>query len=112
MTVPITLQQQINQAVSGLGQHRDALARAKRSTELLDYLQDVIKNQLSKIRREAVAEAVQWPDMSMAKVADELGISKSAVAKLVTPDLRTTMADDLRSRLANGFNPPPLRKLP
>jgi hypothetical protein len=107
MPIPVTLQQQLNQAVSGVHQRRDPLERARAAGELMESLQQMINNDLAKVRREAVAEAVQWPNMSLSKVASELNVSKSAIAKLATPDIRVAMAADLRTRLARGFNPPP-----
>jgi hypothetical protein len=106
MSIPIVLQQQLNQAISGVHQRRDPIERARSAGELMEALQRVINDDLAKVRREAVAEAVQWPNMSMAKVALELNLSKSAIAKLATPDIRDVMASDLRTRLARGFNPP------
>jgi hypothetical protein len=110
MSIPIPLQQQLNQAVSGIGQQRDPLERARRAGELIKQLQRFINGDLVKLRREAVAEALQWPNMSMAKVAIELEVSKSAIAKLATPDIREIIANDLRTRLKRGFNPPPPAK--
>jgi transcriptional regulator with PAS, ATPase and Fis domain len=81
MTVPIRVQQTVNEAVSGIHQCRDPLTRARKAGELTEYLQRRI-DELAKTRRKAVAEAVQRPDMSMAKVASELDLSKSTVAKL------------------------------
>jgi DNA-binding MurR/RpiR family transcriptional regulator len=104
--IPIALQQQLNQAISGIHQRSDPLDRARTAGELMEALQRTINDDLSKVRREAVAEAVQWPNMSMAKVALELNLSKSTIAKLATPDIRVMMANDLRTRLARGFDPP------
>jgi len=109
LPISITLQRQLNEATSGIHQRRDPLERAKSAGELIEHLQRVINDDLAKIRREAIAEAVQWPNMSMAKVASELNLSKSTVAKLAAPDIRDSMANDLRERLARGFNPPPPR---
>ena len=108
MAIPIQLEQQLNKAFSGIHQRRDPVNRAEDFGELIAYLQLKIED-LAKGRREAVAEAVQWPGESMATVAAKLKLSKSAVAKLATPDIRDVIANDLRTRLARGFNPPPSR---
>jgi len=108
MAIPINLQKQLNAAIAGIHQCAEPLERARRGGELIEYLQQAI-NQVAENRRRAVAEAVQWPGESMATIAAKLGLSKSAVAKLATSDLRDDVANDLRTRLARGFNPPPLR---
>ncbi len=107
MDVPVKLQQQLNAAISGVHQSGEPVKTAQLAGALITYLQGAIE-QLAQVRRQAVAEAVQWPGESMATVAAELNISKSAVAKLATPDMREIVASDLRARLARGFNPPPL----
>lgn len=106
MAIPVKLEQQVNEMISSIHQERDPLRRAQRASDLVAWLQSEVE-QLSRIRRDAIAEAVQWPNESMATVAKRLGLSKSAVAKLATPDIRDVIASDLRARLARGFNPPP-----
>jgi transcriptional regulator with XRE-family HTH domain len=55
-------------------------------------------------RGNAVATAVVMPGMSMQKVADELGVSKSMVAKLAGPaTVRDEIAADMRRRLRSEF---------
>lgn len=107
MDIPAKLQQQLNAAISEVHHGGEPLRSAQRAGALITYLQGAIE-QLSQMRRRAVAEAVQWPNESMATVAAKLNLSKSAVAKLATPDIREIVAKDLRARLARGFNPPPL----
>lgn len=107
MDIPVKLQQQLNSAISGIHQSGEPVKTAQRASALMTYLQGAIE-QLAQVRRLAVAEAVQWPGESMATVAEKLNISKSAVAKLATSDIREIVANDLRARLARGFNPPPL----
>lgn len=109
MTQKVSLEMAVNDAIMGTHQISNPLERARRAGDLIEYLQRVVNSDLAPIRRRAVAEAIQWPNMSMAKVAVELGLSKSAVAKLAAPDIRNAVADDLRARLAKGFNPPPLQ---
>jgi len=106
MDIPVKLQQQLNAAISEAHQSGEPLRSAQRAGALITYLQGAIE-QLAQLRREAIAEAVQWPGESMATVAAKLNLSKSAVAKLATPDIREIVATDLRARLARGFNPPP-----
>ena len=108
MTLPTKLEKQLNETILGIHQSGEPLKRAQRSGELITDLQRVINN-LAETRRKAIAEAVQWPGESLATVAAKLNLSKSAVAKLATPDLKDVIANDLRARLARGFNPPPLR---
>jgi predicted transcriptional regulator len=101
------LQKELNKTISGVHQIREPVDRARAAVELITHLQQVIRD-LSQGRREAIAEAVQWPGESMSTVAAKLEISKSAVAKLAPPVVRNAVADDLRTRLSRGFNPPPL----
>jgi radical SAM superfamily enzyme with C-terminal helix-hairpin-helix motif len=110
MDIPIKLQQQLNDALSGVNQSGEPIHRAKRAGELKVYLQRVIDD-LEQVRRRAIAEAINWPGESMATVAEKLNLSKSAIAKLATPDIREVISNDLRARLAKGYNPPPLRPL-
>jgi hypothetical protein len=85
------------------------MRRAKDYGDLITGLQAII-NSLSDPRRRAITEAALLPNASLQTVADELGLSKSAVAKLVTPDLRQVIGDDLRKRLSGGLQLPPQRK--
>lgn len=108
MAIPMGLQKQVNGAISGLQQNRNPLQRSQLAGELMNYLKGVIDD-LAEGQRESIAEAVNWPGESMATVATKLNLSKSAVAKLATPDIRDVIAKDLRARLAKGYNPPPPR---
>ena len=100
------LEAAVNDAVMSVHQVRNPLEQARQAGELIDYLQCVADSDLAQTRRLALAEAVQWPAMSMAKVANELGMSKSAVARLAAPHLRKAVAVDLRARLVEGHKPP------
>jgi hypothetical protein len=102
------VEMKVNEAVLGIHQTQNPITRAKRAGDLTDYLMARIED-LAAIRRRAVAEALEWPGGSMEKVTAELGVSRSAVVKLAPPDLRRQIAEELRERLARGFNPPPLR---
>jgi hypothetical protein len=53
-----------------------------------------------------VAEAVLRPNMSMARVAEQLNLSKSSIAKLASPILRQTVATDMVARLNSGYTSP------
>jgi uncharacterized protein YdbL (DUF1318 family) len=103
MTKPIALEQRLNDAVFGIHQCRKPLTRARNAGELIEFLQHYIDG-LADTRRRAVAEAVQWPNMSMQKVADELNVSKSTIAKLASPGIRDDAARDIRARL-EGISP-------
>jgi hypothetical protein len=110
MSAPIRVEQALNEAILGLHQQQsNPIERARNAGELIEYLRTKIDGDLATIRRNAVAEATQWPNMSMAKVAAELNLPKSTVARLASPDIRQMVAKDLRTRLANGFNLPPAR---
>ncbi len=102
------VERKVNEAVLGIHQIQNPITRAKRAGDLTDYLMARIED-LAAIRRRAVAEALEWPGGSMEKVTAELGVSRSAVVKLAPPDLRRQIAEELRERLARGFNPPPLK---
>jgi len=106
MNTEVKLRQQLNAAISGIQQTGEPVRRAQHAGDLITYLQGAIE-QLAQVRRNAIAEAVQWPNESMATVAAKLNLSKSAIAKLATPDIREVVANDLRARLTRGFNPPP-----
>jgi len=109
MSLPPDVERQLNAAISKIHQTRDAMRRAKDYGDLIAGLQSSI-NSLADPRRRAITEVALLPGASLQSVADELGLSKSAVAKLVTPDLRQVIGEDLRKRLARGFNPPPQRR--
>ena len=109
MALPTNVERQLNAAISRIHQTRDVMRRAKDYGDLMAGLQSVI-NSLADPRRRAITEAALLPGASLQSVAYELGLSKSAVAKLVTPDLRQVIGEDLRKRLARGFNPPPQRR--
>jgi hypothetical protein len=96
----------MNNELSLIGAIQRPLLRAKRQGELLGYLQDVI-TQLAHARRRTIAEALEMPGASMGQVTSELGISRSAVVKLATPDLREQMAQGLIERINRGLQLPP-----
>lgn len=98
------LESQLNGAILGVHQHSNPFSRAKSAGEVIEHLQGVI-DQLANIRREAVAEAVLRPNMSMAKVASELNLSKSTIAKLAAPGVRSVVASDMTERLDKGYSP-------
>ncbi len=107
MPIPHLLETQLNGAVLGVHQRSNPLQRARSAGELIDHLQRII-DQLAKMRRGAVAEAVLRPNMSMAKVAVELNLSKSTVAKLAAPDVRDVVASEMTARLDKGYSLAPL----
>jgi hypothetical protein len=109
MALPQNVERQLNAAISKIDQTREPVKRAKLLGDFIAALQAVI-NALADSRRRAIAEAVQWPGESLATVAESLGVSKSAIAKLVTPDIRETIGNDLRKRLAGGLQLPPQRR--
>jgi len=109
MAMPPNVEKQLNAAISKIHQTRDAMRRAKEYGDLMAGLQGYI-NSLADPRRRAITEAALLPGASLQKVADELGVSKSAVAKLVTPDLREVIGNDLRKRLSGGLQLPPQRR--
>ena len=96
----------LTQAVMSLGSRSDPLSRAVASGRLLELLGNYIET-VSDLRRRAVASAVTLPGMSMGKVADELGIPKSTVAKLAGPaSIRQQIASEMRGHLvASGDSP-------
>ena len=101
----ITLQKALNQATSGLGQVTDPLKRAREAAEVLGALQRAVVD-VATIRRNAVAEALERPDMSLAKVAATLNVAKSTIAKLAPRYLREAIANNLRAPVAKGLNLP------
>jgi hypothetical protein len=109
MALTQSVERQINAAISKIHQIREPVKRAKELGDLIADLQIVI-NALADSRRRAIAEAVQWPGASLATVAESLGVSKSAIAKLVTPDIREVVGNDLRKRLSGGLQLPPQRR--
>jgi hypothetical protein len=90
-------------AISGLGQIRDPLQRARAGTRLIGEVQQRL-SELAEVRARAVAEAVQWPGQSLATVAESLDLSKQAIARLVTPTLKKETASEMRQRLAASFD--------
>jgi len=96
----------LNQAVMSVGSRSDPVSRAVASGELLELLGRYVDT-VSDVRRRAIASAVTLPGLSMAKVADELGMPKSTVAKLAGPaSIRQQIASDMRGHLvASGDSP-------
>jgi len=95
----VELQQRMNAELSGIGQMQNAISRAKREGELLNYLQNVVRD-LAERRRRTIAEALVMPGATMAQVTSQLNLSRSAVVKLATPDLRVQMAKELTLQIA------------
>lgn len=103
----VELETALNHALSSLGMRRDPVSRAVAATRVQELL-TVRLTQVSELRRRAVASAVASPGMSMQKVADELGVSKSAVAKLAggTAEVRERIAAEMRAHLASSGESP------
>jgi len=105
----MNLEKALNQVISSIGSRQDPIDRALASARVGALVSQGL-SQIQESRSRAVAEAVVLPGMSMAKVAAELGISKSMVAKLAGPsDFRQQLAADMRARLYGGLNLPPPR---
>ncbi|HVA05283.1 MAG TPA: hypothetical protein VNG12_00935 [Acidimicrobiales bacterium] len=91
----ITLDTALNGAIQSLWSRRDPITRAAAAAEVADRLNRALST-VAECRSSAVAEATVLPGMSMAKVAEELGIAKSTVAKLAGPaDFRQEIAADM-----------------
>ena len=95
----LQMESSVNQAVMGLSQIRDPIQRATTANELLDLLERAVKS-VSDQRQKAVAETLLWKDMSTAKVAGLLGLSKSYVAKLAPAEFRERVARQMREELS------------
>jgi hypothetical protein len=99
----IDLERAIIQAMSSIDQRMDPISRAIASSRVAERLNKGL-GWAAERRSNAVATAVVMPGMSMQKVADELGVSKSMVAKLAGPaSLRDEIASDMRERLRSAF---------
>jgi DNA-binding NtrC family response regulator len=102
----IKLDQALNAAIASVDSHRDPISRAIAASQVAERLQRA-QMAVSQARSDAVASAVMLPGMSMAKVADELGVSKSMVAKLAGPaGARERIAADMRDRLVSSVPSP------
>ena len=100
----ITLDSALNGAIQSLSSRRDPITRASAAAQVADRLKRALST-VAECRSRAVAEATLLPGMSMAKVADELGIAKSTVAKLAGPaDFREELAAHMRSKLEAAFD--------
>lgn len=96
----ISLEKALNAALSSLDSRMDPINRAIAAGRVAEKLNNA-QAAIAQRRSQAVASAVMLPGMSMAKVADELGVSKSMVAKMAGPaDIRDQIAADMRARLA------------
>ncbi len=82
----------VNQGVLGLGMVRDPLLQAQIASDMIRFTESRLK-QLVEMRQKAIAEALLRPEMSMSKLAGELGISKSYVGKLAPMAVRQRVAD-------------------
>ena len=99
----IDLERAIIQAMSSIDQRMDPISRAIAASRVAERLNKGL-GWAAERRGNAVATAVVMPGMSMQKVADELGVSKSMVAKLAGPaSVRDEIAADMRGRLRSAF---------
>lgn len=99
----VDLERAIIQAMSSIDQRMDPISRAIAASRVAERLNSGLGGAAER-RSRAVATAVIMPGMSMQKVADELGVSKSMVAKLAGPaSVRDEIAADLRGRLQSAF---------
>jgi molecular chaperone DnaK (HSP70) len=99
----ITLDRALNGAAQSLGSRRDPISRAAAAAQVAERLNRALAT-VAECRSRAVAEATLLPGLSMAKVADELGLAKSTVAKLAGPaDFRQGIAADMRTKLEAAF---------
>ena len=99
----INLDTALNGAIQSLWSRRDPVTRAAAAAQVADRLNRALAS-VAECRGRAVAEAILLPGMSMAKVAEELGIAKSTVAKLAGPaDVRDEIAAHMRSKLEAAF---------
>jgi len=93
----------VSQAVMGLSQVRDPLQRAAIGGDLIQILERALKS-VSEQRQKAIAEALLWPGMSMAKLAAELGLSKSYVGKLAPMEVRQRVAGEMKEGWTHWAN--------
>ena len=99
----IDLERAIIQAMSSIDQRMDPISRAIAASRVAERLNKGL-GWTAERRGNAVATAVVMPGMSMQKVADELGVSKSMVAKLAGPaSVRDEIAADMRGSLRSAF---------
>jgi len=99
----VDLEKAIIQAMSSIDQRMDPISRAIAASRVAERLNRGL-GWAAERRGNAVATAVVMPGMSMQKVADELGVSKSMVAKLAGPaTVRDEIAADMRRRLRSEF---------
>lgn len=107
MTTPTSWQTEmeifVNRGISGLGMVRDPLLRAKIASDMIRVLENALKQVVEK-RQEAMAEVLLWPEMSMAKLATELGLSKSYVGKLAPLTVRQRVAEEMRGERMHWAN--------
>ncbi|MGD0983198.1 MAG: hypothetical protein ABSA65_05175 [Acidimicrobiales bacterium] len=95
----VELEIAINRAMSSIDSRMDPISRAVAASRVAERLNNGLAWAAER-RSRAVATAVVMPGMSMQKVADELGVSKSMVAKLAGPaSVRDEIAADMRGRL-------------
>jgi len=80
----VKLAQALNQAIASLDSRMDPISQALAASRVAETLSKALA-MVSGRRSRAVATAVTLPGMSMSKVADEFGISKSMVAKMAGP---------------------------
>jgi ribosome-binding protein aMBF1 (putative translation factor) len=99
----IGLEMALNQAISSVDSRMNPIARAQAADRVAKRLNDAL-GAVADRRRNAVATAVTMPGMSMQRVADELGVSKSMVAKLAGPaSMRENIAAGMRDHLESAF---------
>jgi hypothetical protein len=93
----------VNQGVSGLGMVRDPLLRAKIAGNMIRVLEGALKSAVDQ-RQTAMAEVLLWPEMSMSKLASELGLSKSYVGKLAPMGVRQRVAEEMKGERTHWAN--------
>lgn len=99
----IELEIAINQAIGSIDSRMNPISRARAAERVATRLSGAL-TQVAERRRNAVSIAVTMPGMSMQKVADELDVSKSMVAKLAGPaSARNEIAAEMRDRLQTAF---------
>jgi hypothetical protein len=99
----IALEKAINDAILSIGSRIDPIDRAVAAGRVMEHLTNGVA-WANERRAQAVATAVVLPGMSMQKVADELGMPKSTVAKLAgSASFRNEIAEDMRGRLQASF---------
>jgi hypothetical protein len=105
MTTPAPWQTEmeikVNQAVSGLGMVSNPSLQAEIAGQMIRFLQGRLK-QIVEQRQAAIAKLLLQPGMSMAKLATELGLSKSYVGKLAPLEVRQRVADEMEGKRMEG----------